>query len=201
MAGVAAQFARLVPQAVAATRAQLAEVEKKRQKAGVTAVKVEGFRLHKLLKKQVSAGAVDGATWEPLSMIARKFSKSTKAGRKLAKAIRYEAKQSGGTFGMVVGFIHGPGKMSSKSWVRIATVFQSGERRAPGKAERRGLAGWGASMTERSKYRKYFFIRKETIDFTTKPRPIIEPFWTAHKNDALKNIQDNYRRKMAGERI
>ena len=49
--------------------------------------------------------------------------------------------------------------------------------------------------------RKYFALRKTTTRFHTPARPIIDPFWAAHRFETLSNIRANYRRKIAGERI
>ncbi len=59
----------------------------------------------------------------------------------------------------------------------------------------------GSKMGERSRLRKYYFLRKATSTLTTPPRPIIVPFWSAHKGEAERNIVSNFNRKMRGERI
>jgi hypothetical protein len=197
----AVYFAKLIPQSISAAKVELERADKARLKAGETAVRVEGFRLQQKLKKQIASGSVDGTQHAPLSMIARHLSKSTKPGRKLATAIRYDTVKAGNNFAMVIGFLHGSKKLSSKSWVRIATVFQQGKSWEPSSGTRRWLAWRGIGMTARSKYRKFFFIKKTTQAFKTPPRPIITPFWESNKAEAAANRQQNYLRKMAGERI
>jgi len=191
-------FARLIVKELSKTKADLNRIDKARVKAGETAVKVEGFRLKNELTKEIRSGAPGGKKFVELSMIARKRSKTTKPLRRLATATRYGIDKSGNKMGMDIGFI---ASKSSKSWANIASRVQAGARWEVSDAARKYLINYGSALTKRSKFRKYFFLKKTTTHFVTPPRPIIEPFWNAHKREALENIQSNYRKKLKGERI
>lgn len=99
---------------------------------------------------------------------------------------------------MGVGWV---GPKVSKSWKRIAEAQQKGFTSEITEGRRRYFRNLGLLIDKRSKFRKYFFLRKETSKFVTPARPIMDPFWDAHKRKAWHNIRENYRRKMRGERI
>lgn len=190
---------------------------KRQEKALNTAVKVEGFRLWRTLIREIKAGAPGGKGYDPLATIARRISggrlrsrkpftrlHSTRHQRGIAKGIlpiRYSSFQIGDNFEMRVGFVNTRLERLSHSWHKILIGLQEGSDRPITKTQRKILAARGARMPERSKLRKHFFIRKSTKYFRTPARPIIDPFWRAHKKEAWLNIQKNYRLKMKGQRI
>ncbi len=175
---------------------QLKADRKNEIKALETAIKVEGYRLRKVMKKEIRSSAPGGQSFAPISMIARRLSKSTRPLRKLANAVRYQVTKS--PFSMAVGF---SGPQLSKSWRRIALSQQEGGT-FPISASRRGyLASRGGSLGKRSAARKYFFLLKSTKNLTVPARPIVAPFWAAHEESAWGHIRGNYRRKLRGERI
>ena len=174
---------------------------KRQEKAMNTAVKVEGFRLMRLLKKQIQSGTPGGQKFEPLSFLARAWGSKrlgpNKPLRRLAIAIRYFVKDQS-PFDMRVGWV---GPKTSKSWKRIAEMQQEGFTGEMKPSRREFFRLKGAAMTKRSVARKYMFVRKSTRQFTTPARPIMDPFWRAEKDRAWRNIQRNYRLKMKGEII
>jgi len=174
---------------------------KRQEKAMNTAVKVEGFRLMRLLKKQIQSGAPGGRKFEPLSYLSRAFGgkqlRPDKPLRRLAIAVRYFVKDQS-PFDMRVGWV---GPRVSKSWKRIAEMQQEGFTHEMTDIRRKFFRLKGAAMSKRSVARKYMFIRKSTTRLKTPPRPIMDPFWQAEKDRAWRNIQRNYRQKMKGEII
>jgi len=175
---------------------------KRQEKAMNTAIKVEGFRLMRLLKKQIQAGAPGGQKFEPLTYLARSFGgagrlRPNKPLRRLAVAVRYFVKDQS-PFDMRIGWV---GPRTSKSWKRIAEMQQEGFESGMTEKRRRFFMFKGAAMSKRSAVRKYLFIRKTTTRFKTSPRPILDPFWRAEKDRAWRNIRRNYKLKLQGERI
>lgn len=181
---------------VAQLEKSLKAESRRQKKALATAVKVEGYRLRKLLQREIRQGAPGGRQFADLSMIARKRARRKKPLAPLAKAVRYHI-ASQDPIEMSIGWT-GPGV--SKSWKRIATKHQEGFDINVSKSQRRYLARYGGSLG-RSKFKPFFFIRSNTSKFSVPARPITEPFWDAHEGEARRNITRNYQRKLRGERI
>lgn len=180
--------------------------DKRRIKAGETAVKVEGFRLMKVLKKEIRRGMPGGKRFAFLSMVAKRLPvrKKTIALSRLAIPVRYNAVREGKALAVNVGFVGGGGKAGklSKSWARIAKAQQEGFTTTVNDEKRRRLLKRGIVLKKRKDPEsKYFFLKKATKRFRTPARPIIAPFWQAHEREAMENIRSNFDRKMAGERI
>lgn len=189
------------------------KAESRRQnKAMVTAIKVEAFRLRNEMKKEIRKGAPGGQKFAPLSYLARYW--SDKPGMRtrmrpnrplaaLARAVHYHVKD-GNPLDVRVGFT---GPRLSKTWKRIARMHQEGfvhqmdQGKYSADFKRAFLARTGGKLGRRSKTRKYLFIKKSTKTFHTPERPIVEPFWESRRTEALVNIRNNFRRKMRGERI
>ncbi len=174
-----------------------------RIKAGRTAVKIEAFRLRGLLQKEIRAGAPGGVPFAPLSEIAKRitaYHHKTKPLLYLARPVRYNV-TAGETdnprFTVEVGFA---GNKISKSWLRIAAAVQEEQRIDVTETLRRKFILAGKNIRDREK-RKYFFVRKETTTLRSPARQIIDPFWDAHKRESFENIQNNFARKLRGERI
>jgi hypothetical protein len=174
------------------------KAENRRQKKALeTAIKVEGFRLRRQLQKEIRAGAPGGEEFAPLSMMARKRRRRTKSLVPLAKAVRYHIERdSAGEIQMAIGWT---GPQVSKSWKRIAQKQQEGFTVNVSQKQREFLARYGGEI--RGKYKPYFFLRRETREMEVPARPIISPFWTAHDEEARRNIAKNFLRKLKGERI
>lgn len=197
--------ARLVFRNLAELHRDLKRYDSKRKGVAETAVKVELFRLMRVLQKDLRQGQVAGSAFTPLRVVSRGTRASKKPLAALAVAVRYSVKKEADATVMSVGF---DGPQSSKSWRRIAHAVQEGGTADPG----RRIIGstlrklWATVGGDYKKGRgkdiaKYFFLRKGTTSLEIKPRPIVEPFWDAHKDQAEKNIVSNFERKQRGERI
>jgi len=185
-------------------------------KAENTAVRVEGFRLMRLLRAEIRKGAPGGRRFAPLSMIRRTLGmggrlRGNNPLSRLSRAIGYEvAGQS--PFSLKIGFV---GTASSATWRKIAAAQQAGFTTSADAAyfQRRNetirefLVHQGSRIDKtmfgrkKSRRRNVFFLRKSTSTLRTPARPIIDPFWDAHEKSARANIRSNFIRKMRGERI
>ena len=168
------------------------------KKALYTATRVEGFRLMRLLRQEIKQGAPGGRPFAPLSVIARSargIHGDPTPLRRFALLVRYQADQD-----MVrIGFFSGRSKPLSQSWRRLTLDHQYGFYHDMKETTRK-------RVLRQLKYvepglKKYFALRKTTRRFYTPARPIIEPFWSTHEAEALRNIRSNFRRKLAGDRI
>jgi len=175
----------------------------RQEKALNVAVKVEGFRLMRLLKKQIRDGDPGGQKFDPLTFLARRWAGKgkrlapNKPLRRLAIAVRYFVKDYR-PFDMRIGWV---GPRTSKSWKRIAKLQQEGFTQPLTEKRRKSFARLGALMSKKATARPYMFLEKSTKILTTPPRPILDPFWQAERHRAWRNIQRNYRLKMKGQRI
>lgn len=183
-------------------------------KAEDTAVRVEGYRAMRVLKAEIRRGAPGGRRFAPLSTLARRSGRNPlrlKPDRPLyglAQAVGYESNKRS-PITLKVGFV---GRPSSDTWRKLALLHQRGFTFGAGSREGTRHTGMderkrsffryvGGALSERAQNRRHLFLRKATRTFRTPARPIIDPFWAAHRNEAARNIRDNFRRKMAGERI
>lgn len=181
--------------------ADLEKFRKNAEKSLETAVKVEGFRLTKLLKKEIRAGAPGGSALKPLSAIASKRKRSKKILNKLALGVRYDVTKKP-DLAFKFGWV---GPKVSKSWKRISQKQQDGFKQQISNKQRRYFRFVGGSQKGRGKktanVARVFFLRPETTMFKTPARPIMDPFWRANESAAVRNIKRNWARKMAGKRI
>lgn len=178
------------------------------------AVKVEGFRLMNLLKSEIKKGAPGGNTFGALTFIARRMQKKVRGSgswkrqspnRKplanMATGVRYAVTQT--PFSMAVGFVQPAGRSNqiSSTWQRLAKIHQTGFYRDVTQKQREAFARRGGELGTVEGGSTPFFLKKTTTKMSTPGRQIIAPFWQAHKSTAKSNIRENFRRKMAGERI
>ena len=157
------------------------------------------MRLMRLLKSEIRKGAPGGRQFAPLSFIARKRmhrGRNTPL-RRLAVAVRYFVAD----YDPLVVQVGWTGPRVSKRWQYLAKVLQEGFVHGMRPETRAGIISTGGRMTKRSEGKRYHFLRRTTRRFETPARPIMEPFWRAHQDDARKNIAANFRRKLRGERI
>jgi len=177
------------------------KVEGKRaNKAMVTATRVEAFRLAKVMRQEIRKSAPGGDRFAPLSYLARRGYKRLKPDKPLAalaRAVRYQVRDRD-PLDIRVGFT---GLRTSATWKRIARKQQEGFTETMPEMKREMFADIGGRLGKRSKVRKYMFLERSTRTFTTPARPILEPFWEAHRSEAMLKIRDNFRRKMRGQRI
>lgn len=199
-------FVRLVVKELDRTVNEIRGAAQKVQKASQTALKVEGFRLMNLLKEDLRQGQAGAGAFDPLTEIARRLGKrkNRKPLSRLAVAVRYAAETRNQSFAVAIGFLEGGtrAKRVSKSWTRIARAVQEGFAAPITEEKRRAILDVGESLRKRkAREAKYFFLRKTTTVFKTPPRPIIEPFLAAHRNEIGPNVMAAFERKMKGERI
>lgn len=173
------------------------KVEGRRQKKAMdTAVKVEAFRLMRLLKSEIRKGAPGGRQFSPLSHILRRRGRNSPL-RRLAIAVRYYVAERD-PLSIHVGWV---GPRVSSRWKYIAKVQQAGFVTDISEAMRAHIIRSGARLGKRSKMRRFHFLRRSTKQFKTPARPIMVPFWAAHRSEARRRISRNFQRKMRGERI
>jgi hypothetical protein len=165
-----------------------------------TALKIEGFRLMRVLKEEVRRGAPGGQPFAPLSYIAQW--RGRRGGRdkplaRFATVVRYAADAEE----VRIGFLNparGRAKLS-KRWLNLARMHQEGFWHDMRPSTRKALPAIGQRAP--AEIRQYFHLRKSTRRFHTPARPVVVPFWRAHQAEALSNIRANFRRKIAGDRI
>ncbi len=195
--------ARFVPKDIRKFHRALEKADDGRKKAGETAAKVEGFRLKKVLEKEIRAGAPGGRKFSSLSVIASRTSRGVSRSplRRLALGVRYRVTRMAGKMLFSFGFTEN----SSKSWQRLAKQHQEGLSRKVTDGHRRFFGRVGDGLAGRSKrisgLSRFFNLKKSTTTLKTPARPIIDPFWQAHERQAERNILINFQRKMRGERI
>lgn len=176
----------------------LSSVQRDSKKALSTALRVEAFRLSKELKAEIRSGAPGGKRFEPLTFLARRKARSTKANKPLARLalpIRYHKIDD---LTVALGWT---GPRVSQSWRDIAERQQEGFRSSVSDRRWRFFAHKADNLGKRSPNRKFLFLRDSTRRLETPARPIIDPFYEAHHLQAWRNIRKNFRRKLAGERI
>lgn len=171
-----------------------------------TSLRVEAYRLMRLLRSEIGSGAPGGKKMAPLSSIDRRVTgdpsrtskrmRPNKPLRALARGVGYKVlKRSPMT--IAVGWVgHGT---NSKSWERLAKKQQAGFSAPASPSMRRLFMHTGAGV--KGPTRKHYFLRKSTTELKTEGRPIMKPFWDTHHGDIARNIKSNYMRKRRGERI
>jgi len=156
-----------------------------------------------VLKREMRAGAPGGRKMAELSNIGQMV--VTKEGLKkrgrggplhtLAKWVNVNKYRAGESLEIDVGFVH-KGGYGSNVYINLAKIHQAGQSRHVSEKKRRFFAVMGKTLPERSKFRKFFFIRKSTSTFKTPARPIIDPFWAAHGAGIERDIKAKYRELM-----
>jgi len=195
----------------------LKKADAKTDKALNTAIKVEAFRLRTLLRKEIRAGRPGGKSVAPLSFISRRKERQIKTGggttarqspnrkplARMAMGVKYNV-SSYKPFVMKVGFVTPTGRTRSSklgTWRTLAKEHQEGFTTHISKRLRRDIIEKGGLLGKISGGSTPFFLKKSTRTFTTPARPIIAPFWRAHKRSVNQNIKRNFRLKMKGQRI
>jgi hypothetical protein len=185
---------------------------KAQKKALATAIKGEGFRQLRVLRDEIRKGTPGGKRYAAeLSKIASR----TKTGRlrknqmplyRLARLLRYNVVYRGGDIQLAFGFTDSRSAKLSTSWKKMVLKHQEGAAVLYGGSRTdlgRRLARIGGRLKKKGDPdAKFFFLRHTTgrrIDLPE--RPMIDPFWDAHKSEAGTNIAKNFRLKMAGKRI
>jgi hypothetical protein len=202
---MATSFAKIIIRDLDKTVKEINAEEARTKKAAETAVKVEGYRLMKLLKEEIKAGAPGGREFSPLTEIAKRTgsSQNRKPLSRLAIPVRYKTTRNNNRFEFNLGFI---AEKTSKSWMKIAGLQTEGGSIPVDDETRRYIKLWGIVLKikkdKKSKeMAKYFFLLPSTVRFRIPARPIMEPFESKYASGILSNIKSNFERKMKGETI
>lgn len=168
------------------------------RKALRDAIKGAAWRMADLMRREVSAGHAGGRRFDDLTMIGRytRYGGKNTPLKGMAPAIRYWMERNDPPTALV-GWT---GPKISRTWRRYGRMHQEGFEVPILPGGRKAMIEQGMRMSKRSKYRKYFFLRKTTTKFKTPARPVIDPFWAAHRDDAERTVREFYRLKMAGKR-
>lgn len=189
-------------------------IENKKQKRALhTAIKVEGFNRLKEMREAIRAGKPGGHPYaDQLSKIARRTKRGTLKKNqvplyRLARLLRYHAEYDGhGNLKVSFGFKRtGPRRLNSY-YQRLVQLHQAGEdvfyTGSRTELGRRFARIGGKLKKKGDSDAQYFFLRKETGRKIHLPgRQIVKPYWADKKDDAVRNIRRNFRRKLAGHRI
>ena len=187
--------------------------ESRRQKKALeTAIKVEGYKQLRILRDQIRKGQPGGHPYrEQLSAIARR----TKTGRmkkkpiplyRLARLLRYNLEYVDGNLQMYFGFVDRGRRKISGSWKNLllkheegADVLYSGSRSEIG----REFAKIGGRLKKKGDPdARFFFLRRSTGRRIKIPkRSMTDTFMKTYDDNMKRNISNNFRRKMRGERI
>lgn len=185
---------------------------KKGKKALETAIKVEGFRQLKRLRREVRAGTPAGKPYEKqLSAIARRTKRGTLKRNqvplyRLARLLRYNVVYSGGELKFHFGFVNTNKRNLSGTYKQLlikhqagVDVLYTGSRTELG----RRFARIGGRLKKKGDAdAKFFFLRRTTGRTVNLPRrQIIDPFYERYRPEMIQNIRRNFRLKMAGKRI
>lgn len=182
---------------------QLEYIDKKRVRLSKKAAWDVAKDKVKLLKKEMRQGAPGGATYPKLSNIGLFDVIQSGLKRKRGKPLNRLAKhvsaymtprQGGAT--IEAGFVKKGGR-GSNVYINLAKLHQQGFKSQISEKRRRYFAVLGKTLPMRSKFRKFFFIRKATKYFEVPARPIIDPFWEAHSHTITHDVKARYRALMA----
>jgi hypothetical protein len=192
--------------------------------AGISAVKAEGYRLWKLMRAEIAAGAPGGSAFEPLREISQWSGRRTPL-KGLSRAVRYKKTGSGLNFRMEIGAVDsraerrdtsgvdalgGMGrewadKGLSNAWVTIFSRQQAGFQTSVPADLRAFYAGIGGALLKKkgamAGWARFFFLRKETTQFTTPARDIVDTFWRSQQGSLQGNLSAYFAKKLAGEKI
>jgi len=201
-------MASLVMCALDAAIKDLREADAARVKAGRNAVSVEGFRLMRLLQAEIRAGAPGGRKFQGLTEIAKMIGSSGAKHKNSPlytafHAIRYLSNKLSGDFTFSLGAVEGK---TSSTWIKIMKRQQEGFDYPVDDSMRSFLKRIGAGLKgARTKNArgaaKYFFLLPSTTQFRIPARDVVDAFWSGHRAEVMPNIQNNYERKLRGERI
>jgi len=183
--------------------ATLKKEQARQSKAMNAAIRVEGFRLKNLLQAEIRKGEPGGQRMTPLSYIARRYASDRRANRapleRMALGVRYHV-VSERPYALAVGWV-GPVEWTSKRWRRLAQLHQEGFTRTITGRQRRWLARRGGELGKIEGGDTPFFLRKTTRTFNTPARPMMHPFWQAYREQSIRNIHRNFKRKAAGKTL
>ncbi len=187
---------------------QLKAADDDRRKAGEVAVRVEAYRLKRLMSKEIRQGAPGGDRFAPLRTVTRRGGRSRKPLNFLARIVRYWVLPNNQVKTFSVGFSNMSSDAISRSAFNLAMFHTMGGSVSLSSGRYKGLRSFWARIGKRlrdsgktKRITKYFFLKKMTTHLEVPARPIVEPFWDKHEYDAERNIVSNFNRKMRGDRI
>lgn len=177
--------------------------EEKVEMSWQAALRAEAYQLRGVMRKEIRVGAPGGRRFQPLTFLSRGLGiRTSRRFRKdrpligLANAVTYDVQKHGG-FEVRVGFT----RRTFPHFRHRAKQHQAGFVREITRAQRRFIINQGARRGTIEGGNTPFFLRRNTKRFVTPARPIVDPFWKAHRDEAMRNIRQNFVRKMRGERI
>jgi len=189
-------------------RRDVKKFDRHKNKALEFVIRRQGFQLRDALKDELKDSKPGGQGLKRLSYIARglnirtsnRLRKNTPLAR-LRSQVFYDVDKA--KLQAKVGFVEG---RTHPFLRRMAKLHSGGFERtiSPRLRQliiRRGARRLSGHRDEEFVTRTPFFIKKTTTRFKTPARPIIEPFWDAHRHEAITDIRKNFIRKMRGERI
>lgn len=178
------------------------------------AVRVEMFRLWRKLRDEVRQGRPGGVGYaNELSRVASytatgRLKKNTAPLSRTARMIRYNIQGQGtGEFTATFGYTDSKTQRMSMRYKQLMLAHQMGTEALYGHGASRTALGrrWariGGKLKKRGNPdARFFFLRRETGRPKLPRRPIIDPFWRVNRVAAMRNVRENFNRKMRGERI
>lgn len=190
----------MMVQNMAEVRTWLKTSKGKEIKTLQTAMKVEGYRLMRLLKTEIKGASPGGKTFAPLTELAKRTTARRSKGsplKRLAIPVRYNVRPQE-PYTVEIGYVDTRRGRISKSWKKIAEAVQEG-RTFPVTDRLRAYLGMVGAPHKKGE--QSYVLKKATKTLKIPSRPIILPFWRAHEREAFQKIKINYERKMRGERI
>ena len=186
------------------TLAALAQEDRRQKRALVTALKREGYLRAKELQREVRAGAPGGQAFAPMSKM---FGVMSRLNRRHGYAkgfiqsgnlIQYDVMGSDENAIVSVGW---PTSRVPGSFRKLMADLQEGKTTSVSAEQRRFFAGVAGQSGSRTNARKYLFLKRSTSSFRMPGRPVITPYYNAHRSEFLPSIRKNWIAKMKGQRI
>jgi hypothetical protein len=198
---------------------QLRDYDDKVYKAGIIALKIEGFRLRRKLQQQLLSGAPGGKQFSPMrhiSQLSRQYQAiygsrlwdktsipkpgmTDPALRALAIPIRYNTQQLAEKFKIQVGVLKD--KRTSASWRKIMHRQQTGFTVPLTPLVRKAFATWPKKFAQPGHKGEGIYFSESKTHLVVPPRDIIGAFWLQQQTVAYSNIKANFEAKMRGEYV
>lgn len=199
---------KLTVQGVKEAKLELSNCDVRIEKATRKSVLVVAKEKTKKLKTQLKAGAIAGKKLTGLTAIGRHYTsrkqnedgaigsvkfRPDKPLSRIAKYINYaENKKSLTGYSVDGGFVQKKGR-GGNVYALLGKRLQAGYNIPVTKQSRKYFARVGGSLSKRSKFKKYFFLKKGTVMFTVPGRPVIDPFWESESNNIRSEVATNFK--------
>ncbi len=194
---------KLIVKGAKKAQREIATIDKNRVKQSKSAVVKVAREKIKILKKEMRAGAPGGKQlkgWRETGKF--DFTKTglkKKRGKplnRLAKHVSSFVTPISGGIRVEAGFVRKGGR-GTNVFINLAELHQKGFESTVTEKKRRYFAAIAkTSLPAKSKFRKFFFIRKSTKKMVVPPRPIIDPFWDKHSVSVVPQVKAKYRELM-----